>query len=60
VIDSITQDYGTPITAPDDPTKDGYTFEGWVPSIPATMPLDGLTVKAQWKAIKYTITFDSD
>ena len=59
-IDPITQDYGTDIIAPANPTKDGYTFEGWIPSIPATMPLDGLTVKAQWKAIKYTITFDVD
>ena len=60
VIDPITQDYGTAITAPADPTKEGYTFAGWAPAIPAIMPLNGLTVKAQWTANKYTITFDTD
>jgi hypothetical protein len=59
-IDPITQDYDTEITPPANPTRDGYTFAGWVPEIPAKMPLNGLTVKAQWTANKYTITFDVD
>ncbi len=44
----ITQDYGTPITAPADPTKPGYTFAGWNPALPATMPLGGAALTAQW------------
>ena len=56
----ITQDYGTPITAPADPTRNGYTFVGWSPAIPATMPAENMTVTAQWRVNRYTITYDLD
>ena len=56
----ITQDYGTAITAPDNPTRKGYTFKGWNKEIPETMPADNITVKAQWEINQYTITFDTN
>ena len=56
----ITQDYGTEITAPDNPTRKGYTFKGWDKEIPETMPAKNITVKAQWEINQYTITFDTN
>ena len=56
----ITQDYGTEITAPDNPTRKGYTFKGWDKEIPETMPAENITVKAQWKINQYTIAFDTN
>ena len=55
----ITQDYGTVITAPEAPTREGYTFIGWDKAIPTTMPAENMTVTAQWEINQYTITFDT-
>ena len=49
---TITQDYGTNITAPADPTREGYTFMGWDREIPETMPAENITLKARWKDIE--------
>ena len=47
---TITQDYGTPITAPT-LTREGYQFNGWDKTFPTTMPAENLTITAQWRDI---------
>ena len=49
---TITQDYGTAITAPADPTREGYTFTGWDTEIPTAMPAENIMLKAKWKDIE--------
>ena len=44
---TITQDYGTPITAPT-LTREGYQFNGWDKTFPTTMPAEDMTITAQW------------
>jgi len=59
----ITQDFGTAITAPAAPEKEGYVFDGWVDaegneaSVPATMPAEDVVLKATWAKDKFTVTF---
>jgi hypothetical protein len=51
--DVITQTYlqGDTITAPTNPTKDGYIFKGWSPAVPTTMPAQNLEFTAVFEKI---------
>lgn len=46
----ITANYGSSVTPPVSPTRTGYTFSGWSPVLPSTMPAQNMTLIAQWKA----------
>ena len=60
-INPITQDYGTSITAPANPERTGYTFSGWSPALPATMPASDITVTALWTVNTHNVIYyDSD
>jgi len=57
---AITANYQTPIVAPENPTKTGYTFAGWEPALPTHIPAENITLTAKWTVNKYTITFNTD
>ena len=38
----------------------GYTFQGWNPSVPATMPAEDIELTAQWSIVTYNINYDLD
>jgi uncharacterized repeat protein (TIGR02543 family) len=64
-VDRITQDFGTSVSAPTNPTWTGYTFTGWLnisltPYTFTTMPSQNITLYAGWTINQYTITFDSN
>jgi len=59
---TYTKYYGESITAPDEPTWSGHTFNSWSESIPTTMPdlgADGTskTINAVWDTNSYTIYY---
>ncbi len=49
--------YGEEVVAPEDPTREGYTFAGWDAEIPTTMPDSNVTVEAQWTINQYVVTY---
>lgn len=51
--------YGASISVAD-PKKAGYKFDHWEPSLPATMPAENTSHKAQWStggAVSFTVVF---
>ena len=48
--------YGTTITLPGKPTKEGYTFSGWNEA-PAIMPAEDITISGTFIVNKYLVTF---
>jgi uncharacterized repeat protein (TIGR02543 family) len=58
----ITKDYGSVVTAPAEPTREGYNFAGWklngVDYTFTTMPAENITLIADWTVINnipYTV-----
>lgn len=50
-VPAITQDYGSPVVVPANPTRKGYIFMGWSREIPVTMPAENLIIWAKWQEI---------
>ena len=57
-VEPIYAKYQTPVSVAN-PTKPGYTFSGWEPDVPATMPVNGGTHTAQWQKnnANYTVQY---
>ena len=62
----ITQNYGTAVTAPQAPVKEGYTFLGWFEEgedeafVFSTMPARNITLTARYEINEYTVTVKAD
>lgn len=50
-VEPIYAKYQTPVSVAN-PTKPGYTFSGWEPTVPTTVPAENTTYKAKWQAEK--------
>lgn len=50
-VEPIYAKYQTPVSVAN-PTKPGYTFSGWEPTVPTTVPAENTTHKAKWQAEK--------
>lgn len=57
-VEPIYARYGAPINV-GTPTKPGYSFNGWNPKLPVTMPAENTTHKATWNAgtTSYTVVY---
>lgn len=51
--------YGTPISAIDYPTKEGYTFGGWE-GVPETMPAGDIIINGSFAINSYIVTYMVD
>ena len=60
VVSEQVLDYGTAITIPEAPAKEGYTFTGWNTEVAETVPANDVTYEAVYSINQYTIMFDTD
>jgi uncharacterized repeat protein (TIGR02543 family) len=59
VIHTDSVEYGAVVNAPENPSKEGYTFSGWQ-GLPNTMPAEDVTVTANFIMNGYTLTYVVD
>ncbi len=59
VIETKTIDFGAPVTVPEAPVKEGYTFEGWQ-GVPETMPAHDIEIFGSYTVNSYRLTYILD
>ena len=64
-VDPITQEFGSPVAPPANPVRNGYAFIRWCTDENltykytfSTMPLNGITLYAQWQALEWNNTYE--
>jgi uncharacterized repeat protein (TIGR02543 family) len=57
LISEVKANYGSGVTAPVNPQKEGYTFDGWNTTVPETMPAENMTIVANRSLKSYDVTF---
>ena len=65
---TLTQDFNTPLLVPSNPTRTGYSFDGWFTDealntayvFPETMPAQTIDLYAKWTINQYSISFNSN
>ena len=60
VINPIELEVGATVTAPADPTREGYTFNGWNPAVPSVMPANNVECVAQWTVNTHKLAWNFD
>ena len=58
-VEPIYARYGASVKV-ENPTKPGYTFNGWEPAVPTTVPAENTTYKAKWKvddSVNYRVQY---
>ena len=59
VFKTLTQDYGSTISIPAAPTKEGYSFSGWQ-NVVKTVPAEDVVYEANFTVNQYTLKFVAD
>jgi uncharacterized repeat protein (TIGR02543 family) len=57
-VNSIVQNFNSDIIVPPNPTRLGFEFIGWNPTIPSQIPPNNMNIIAQWRPLNYQISFD--
>ena len=59
-INPIEQEVGSAVVAPANPTREGYTFNGWNPAVPSVMPANDMECVAQWTVNTHKLAWNFD
>lgn len=59
VHETMPTEFGAAIDEPAEPEREGYSFAGWSPALPDTMPAKDMIFNAKWTKNSYSVSFDA-